>query len=76
MVDEDPKSNKSTYEKQLQFLKEENRVKHFKDEMGNTVIVLAEKLEDWIIWVCKCNKIDLEAFGLPKVPNELHSVIN
>ena len=76
MVDEDPGSVKTRYEKSLHFKEEFEGIKYFYDKSGNKVFILKGKLEDWIIWVCKQQKVNLKDFGLPNKPNDLHDVIN
>ncbi len=77
LVDEDPDSAKTSYEKDLDFVNELFGVSEFTDKSGNRILVLKGKLEDWIIATCKTAKIDLtKDFGLPKKPSELHEVIN
>ena len=76
MVDEDPGTNKTTYEKSLKFLKEQNGIKQYVDDSGNLIAVLNGKLEDWILWVCKGSKIDISDFGLPANESELHEKIH
>lgn len=75
LVDEDPGSPKSRYEKNLKFVEETNGIKCFSDNSGNKVYILKGKLEDWIINACKQNKIKLSSFNLPEKPNDLHDVI-
>jgi hypothetical protein len=75
MVDEDPNSNKTSYEKSLKLIEEHNGIKLYKDSKGNTVLILKGKLEDWIINCCGTHTSILESFNLPKKPNSLHSVI-
>lgn len=76
MVDEDPRSVKTTYEKGLTLIKEEEGVKQYSDQSGNRIIVLEGKLEDWIISRCKKSKIDISKFGLPNNSSDLHDKIN
>ena len=76
MVDEDPGSAKTRYEKSLHFKEEFEGIKYFYDKSGNKVFILKGKLEDWIIWVCKKQKVNLTNFKLPNKPNDLHDVIN
>jgi hypothetical protein len=76
MVDEDPQSIKSDYEKQLIFVQEGCGIKIYKDMRDNKILVLKIKLEDWIIAVCKEAQINITNFGLPQKPNDLHDVIN
>ena len=76
MVDEDPGSVKTKYEKSLHFKEEFEGIKYFYDNSGNKVFILKGKLEDWIICVCKKQKVNLTNFGLPNKPNDLHDVIN
>ncbi len=75
MVDEDPGSAKTTYEKDLVFIEELHSIKIYSDEPGNKVLILKGKLEDWIVSLCKKSGVNLVNFGLPEKPNELHSVI-
>ena len=75
MVDEDPGSAKTQYERNLKFIEEVYGIKRYSDKQGNKVLVLKVKLEDWIIAICKTAKIDITKFGLPNNPNELHDVI-
>jgi hypothetical protein len=76
MVDEDPGSAKTSYEKALRFIEEFEGIKYYTDQSGNKIFILKGKLEDWIISVCKQHKIKLTAFGLPEKPDDLHDVIN
>lgn len=76
MVDEDPGSPQSSYEKNLLLVSDKFGVKLFKDSASNKVLVLQGKLEDWIISVCHQAQIDIEKFGLPVKANELHRIIN
>lgn len=76
LVDEDPGSPKTSYEKDLKLIEEKSGVKVLKDNANNRVCMLKGKLEDWLIWVCKNAGIDIETYNLPSRPNELHRVIN
>ncbi len=76
MVDEDPGSPKTSYEKELVLKTELHGMKLYKDKSNNKIIVLGGKLEDWIIKLCVSAKINLSHFGLPDKPNELHNIIN
>lgn len=76
MVDEDPGSAKTSYEKSLHLVEESHGIKFFTDKSENKVLVLSGKLEDWIITVCNNAKIKPDDFGLPSKPNDLHDVIN
>jgi hypothetical protein len=76
MVDEDPMSPKTTYERSLKLTEQFGGLKYYQDGSGNRVIVLSGKLEDWIISICSKQKLDLNIFGLPKRPNDLHDIIN
>lgn len=76
LVDEDPGSPKTTYEKTLQLVHNINGIQCYVDKRQNKVAILTIKLEDWIIWVCKQADIALTKFGLPAKPNTLHEVIN
>lgn len=76
MVDEDPGSIKTSYEKSLQFREEVEGIKYYTDASGNIVLFLNGKLEDWIVSVCKKGSIKLHRFGLPDKPDDLHDQIN
>jgi hypothetical protein len=76
MVDEDPGSVKTSYEKNLVFVEESQGIKLYQDEAGNKVVILKIKLEDWIISQCRTSGINMRNFGLPDKPNDLHDVIN
>lgn len=76
MVDEDPDSAKTSYEKALQFIEESESIKYYADKSGNKIYFLKGKLEDWIVGVCKQHKIKLSDFGLPEKSDDLHEVIN
>ena len=76
MVDEDPHSSKTSYEKALQLVEEVEGIKYFSDQSGNKVIVLKGKLEDWLISVCDRSKVNMNKFGLPQTPDKLHGEIN
>jgi len=76
MVDEDPGSPKTDYERNLKFIEEAHGIKRYSDKQGNKILVLNIKLEDWIISICKAAKIDITKFGLPDTPNKLHDIMN
>ena len=76
MVDEDPGSSKTSYEKSLKFIEEKHGIKYFSDKKENKVFILTGKLEDWILNACKLQKIDPIEFGLPANPNKLHDILN
>jgi hypothetical protein len=77
LVDEDPGSPQTSYEKRLVFRSEEHGIKEFEDDAGNRVLVLTGKLEDWVVDTCKKAKVDLkQKFNLPNKPNDLHGIIN
>jgi hypothetical protein len=76
MVDEDPGSAKTSYEKRLAFSEEIEGIKCYLDGNGNRILYLTGKLEDWIIIVCKKEGIIMNRYGLPERPNDLHEIIN
>lgn len=76
MVDEDPDSGRSDYEKALQLIEKTEFIRHYVDKNNNTVVVLKGKLEDYIINVCRKYQINMEKFGLPDDAKNLHDVIN
>lgn len=76
MVDEDPGSGKTSYEKSLNFVEEKLDIKYYSDSRKNKVFILTIKLEDWILYACKLQKINPDDFGLPSDPVQLHNYIN
>lgn len=76
LVDEDPGSAKTTYQKSLNLIKDYEGIMFYADNSGNKVFILQGKLEDWIISTCKKYKIKLSDFNLPETQDELHDVIN
>jgi len=76
IVDEDPGSAKTRYEVSLKLKKEFEGIKFYTDQSGNIVLELKGKLEDWIIMVCRKQKINILDYGLPEKPNDLHDIIN
>lgn len=76
MVDEDPGSAKTTYEKQLKLVEREHGIAKYIDKAGNKIHILEGKLEDWILNQCRMSNINPSAFGLSNNPNRLHSEIN
>jgi hypothetical protein len=76
LVDEDPVSAKTEYERNLKLEEELYGIKRYSDKHGNKVLILRAKLEDWLISVCVEATIDITKFGLPQSSNELHDVIN
>ena len=83
VVDEDPDPNpdapKYSYERELILLGEKNGVTCYLDKKrGNTVLVLKNKLEDWVVSACNSSQIDIakSPFTLPNNGNSLHKVIN
>lgn len=76
MVDEDPGSIKTAFEQSLKFIKEAFGVKVFSDNRNNKILILSGKLEDWIITACKSTGVNMNQFGLPDRPNDLHGIIN
>lgn len=76
LVDEDPGSIKSTYQKKLRKIDEFEGITHYQDNSDNDVYELKGKLEDWILQICKIQKINLSNYNLPDEPNQLHRVVN
>lgn len=76
MVDEDPGSAKTTYEKNLRLVDESEGIKFYSDNSNNKIFILKGKLEDWIVDTCKKHDIMISKFGLPEDPNDMHDVIN
>lgn len=76
MVDEDPGSPTTEYQKKLKLIDEQYGIKLYIDNKGNRVLILKIKLEDWIIAICKSAGIKMANFGLPEDPNKLHDIIN
>jgi hypothetical protein len=76
MVDEDPGSAKHPYENKLKRIETKEGISKYTDASGNIVVVLEGKLEDWIVSVCKKDKVKLDSFNLPDNPDKLHDKIN
>ncbi len=76
LVDEDPGTAKTTYEKGLILIEERHGIKKYEDKNGNRILVLGGKLENWIVAVCNQAKVNLRDYGLPVKPDDLHEVIN
>ena len=76
MVDEDPGGPKHPYENRLIFNEEKEGIKLYSDSNKNKVLMLNVKLENWILSVCRSEKIDPEKFGLSSSPKQLHDNIN
>ena len=76
LVDEDPGSTKSSYEKSLKFVDEKYGIIYFSDRNDNKVFILSGKLENWIIDICNNAKIKPPDFGLPMKSDDLHDVID
>ncbi|MEQ9102413.1 hypothetical protein [Imperialibacter sp.] len=76
VVDEDLGSPRSTYEKNLRFVEESNGLKLYADSLQNKAIVLNDKLESWIVYLCKSSGVKLSDFKLPDKPKQLHDVIH
>lgn len=76
MVDEDPGSVKTSYEKRLTFSEEIEGIKCYLDGRGNRILYLTGKLEDWVISVCRKEGTLMSSYGLPERPNDLHEIIN
>lgn len=76
MVDEDPGSVKSDYEKKLTKEIESNGLTFLRDSSGNIVIQLKGKLEDWILNQCETCDVKIGDFAFPNNGNKFHDVIN
>ena len=76
IVDEDPGSAKTRYEVSLKLKEEFEGIKFYTDQSGNIVLELKGKPEDWIIMVCRKQKINILEYNLPEKPNDLHDIIN
>lgn len=76
VVDEDPGSIKTKFEKSLILREEFEGIKYYTDHSGNVVLSLKGKLEDWLLTACKKQEISALNYGLPENPNDLHDVIN
>lgn len=75
VVDEDPGTFKSGYEKSLNLLEERLELKLFSDTNNNKICILSGELEEWIIDVCNKAKINLTEFGLPENHRDFKRVI-
>ena len=77
LVDEDPMAAQHPYELSLIAQETAHGVTLRRDpNRNNKVLVLRVKLEDWIISACSASGIEIEQYGLPPRPNDLHHVIN
>jgi hypothetical protein len=76
IVDEDPKSVKSSFEKQLKFVEEKHGIKIYSDKNDNKILMLKEKLEDWILGSINQKGKIIKTYGLPENANQLHREIN
>ncbi len=76
LVDEDPGSAKTSYERSLKLIGDNFGVKQYVDRNGNHIFELKVKLEDWILFVCNEESIDISLYGLPENANQLHGIIN
>jgi hypothetical protein len=76
MVDEDPGSVKTAFEKSLKLIGEYNGIYHYTDTKSNRILVLKGKLEDWIVEISRSAKIRLDDYSLPETANDLHDVLN
>lgn len=76
LIDEDPFSQKTLYERNLMRFRTSEGIIHCKDTSNNNIFILRGKLEDWIIWVCKKHRITLASYDLSDRPNKLHDEIN
>ncbi len=81
IVDEDPNPTTTIsmypYEKRLERVSEQYGMVLFCDiSRNNKIIVLKGMLENWLIQVCKSEKIDITKFGLSNKCSQLHDEIN
>lgn len=76
LVDEDPGSAMTSYEKSLNFKEKLHGISYYEDNKNNKVFILSGNLEDWIIYICKQGKIKISDFKLPEKSNDLHDIIN
>lgn len=76
IVDEDPGSARTSYEKGLKLMEETHGMRFYTDTSNNKICCLGGKLEDWIVRISKHHKVDLVSFGLPSDPDKLHDIIN
>ena len=76
IIDEDPGSVKSDYERKLIKEIDKNGLTFLKDKSGNIVVQLKGKLEDWILEQCESCGIKIGDFGFPNNANKFHDAIN
>jgi len=76
LVDEDPGSPKTSYEKSLKFNMEAEGIKCYSDNTGNKIFYISGKLEEWIINICSKEEIKLLGLVFPVTSDDLHDQIN
>lgn len=77
IIDEDPNSPKPHYLKKLQYIKEKDDLKLYKDnENNNKVILICPRLEEWILDIVRKEEINLKDHNFPDNPNEFHNIVN
>ena len=69
MVDEDPGSAKTKYEKLLHLKEEFDGIKYLHDKSGNKVFILKGKLENWIIRIIIFIRFSQYKYSLYKFVN-------
>lgn len=76
MIDQDPASAQPTYLSRMQVSSFKHQVQLLTHaNLGNRMIVLCPRLEDWVITVCQQANVDISAFGLSNNPRQLHREI-
>jgi len=81
LIDEDPQSPQPKYLKNLEPLEldklKELNIKCFYDKcLGNLIIMLSPRLEEWILKILKEININIRKYNLPNDANNLHKAIN
>lgn len=76
MVDEDPGSAQPTYLKTLSKETDNHHIRVLVDpKRNNKLIVICPRLEEWILYVCRSNNIDIVQYKLNDKPTQLHREI-
>lgn len=77
MVDEDPDSAQPSYLKTLAIKGvEKHHIRVLYDsKRKNTLVVICPRLEEWILYVCRSNGVDITHYKLKDKPTQLHREI-
>ena len=77
LVDQDPGSSNPSYYKRLQLQQSKYKLNQYQDsELGNQLIEICPRLEEWILALAKQQGVDPRSFGLPDTAKKLHDQVN